>query len=663
MSEQIPHFATGDPLNLPAGFLNLVADTVRDYVRKHGTGPTTDPGQVDIRKQFLVFNSTGSNLPQFGVVSIGNPVCLPSKDENEFRIHDVFIGHLPATSGTMAILQEPVPKEQIGEAIIFGYSKIKVDFASLAHEWADQIDDEYHSVLSQADPGPAKIVWKETAPTSQLAGGIDPDETELEIDADDADDWPDPDDGEYVITIGAEDLLVTARDEATFTVERGYNGTTAATHSGSAAVTFKSGVLWALVLLGAKSGAITSINGDETAAQLITSEDESVVIDNSTPGTTDLSVPGDVIEIRAANLIDGKFDAWRETRDNESELWEDDLEPVWVIDLANVTTLNVGNKYLAHRSGVEVGGPTHISIQDGVGNNVTDESFWVTLVGSLDLWYDDENYVSGRLAERLGSVYIAVYDNIDDPPEDESGSWLLLPTGVTDRGAWSNTAEYVIGDFVQVTRPLYVIRSTGVYSINGDTTPAFLLSADSPLNVDVSGGTANFTVDEATWSQSGVVGSGGDLQYMKVQPVFYAAVAIVTANVEPALTAAFCGVSLASGAIAGGTLAGHTGVCPGYQLWGGGPDLNGYAHLGIFSVESGRLNIAGDDWEWHGTATLMFINNDSAEPILIDPLPAYAIKNSVFSPFVGKWGTDAIGNVVSGGLITTLATAVDGGSF
>ena len=155
----------------------------------------------------------------------------------------------------------------LAEATMSGPAKCRIDLTDTAHTYAAPAAADYDKLLSQSAAGPAKILWSQGSAATQLNGAINASVTSILVDL--SDDFPEV---PFVAIIESENVNVTEIDEFTWTVTRGYNGTTAATHADNTAVTFKSGTVDAVVLLdmnnSAVAASIVSINGDATAAQV-----------------------------------------------------------------------------------------------------------------------------------------------------------------------------------------------------------------------------------------------------------------------------------------------------------------------------------------------------------------------------------------------------------
>lgn len=247
-------------------------------------------------EKVLIRNLLGSSLGKFSVVGLGDPALISSNLTDGWTRWTTFEAANPTQDEPFAIVQErDIPDNCDGQALIDGVTQVLVSFSDTSHGYADAITSNYTRLASQSGVGPAKILKTAIPAAILLNGAINDVVTTITVDANTG--WPDiATFGTFVVTIDTEDLLVTATSgtgNITWTVTRGYNSTTPASHLDNATVTYKTGVVWAVVqLTGAAGGGsgITSINADTTPDQLITSADSSVTIDNTTPGTTDLSV-------------------------------------------------------------------------------------------------------------------------------------------------------------------------------------------------------------------------------------------------------------------------------------------------------------------------------------------------------------------------------------
>lgn len=279
----------GEPFTETADFRNAVVEVLRAfYAGKRIFGDERQAIPLQKPTPVTILNSSGGKLKQFSIVGLGDPLNDPTENEDEFRSRVAFESAAPAADEPFAILLEPVPDGAPAPAVLAGPVQCLVQFTKLTDKWASPIADDYNKLLASSG-GVTRILWAGLPAATQLDGSIDNVVTSLVVDAA-APIWPDPGvEGDFIVTIDSEDLLVTAINKTTWTVTRAQNGTTASGHANDSAVTFKSGIVWAIVLLTQKPAtapvAITQINTDATVHQTLsigTSGTDFAIVHNGT---------------------------------------------------------------------------------------------------------------------------------------------------------------------------------------------------------------------------------------------------------------------------------------------------------------------------------------------------------------------------------------------
>lgn len=157
--------SAGDALRIPAPTWNqLVAGL------EHGEGNGAVPSRAYRQTvTCLIRNDTGTLIPRFGVVGLGDPVFDPDTDETEFLRRVLFKGEL-ATDGDYelrwGIAVRPIVSGECGEVIIQGLTYCLLD-ASDSVESAGPASDGDVEALVAADCGLARVLWREsgTGPT------------------------------------------------------------------------------------------------------------------------------------------------------------------------------------------------------------------------------------------------------------------------------------------------------------------------------------------------------------------------------------------------------------------------------------------------------------------------------------------------------------------
>lgn len=159
----IPFVGPGNRPSQSAGLHNRMIDAARANARQSfGRAPEYQP-RLDPQDSLLIVNNSGFSLRQFAIVGLTVPVFLPNLNpsaEHVFRQQTAFEIEWPATSassGRFAILQDPLPVDAVGHAIIAGATVCYVEDSVVIGDSVDvgTIDD----VLGADSGGSAKVLW------------------------------------------------------------------------------------------------------------------------------------------------------------------------------------------------------------------------------------------------------------------------------------------------------------------------------------------------------------------------------------------------------------------------------------------------------------------------------------------------------------------------
>lgn len=222
----------------PADLHNLVVDMVETWMAQRSLS------QQDINfggNPVQVYNANADTVPKFGVVGLGTPTFAPTENEGEFIGARSFNGVLPGPGSNFAITQDLIQPDTIGPARVMGVTQARVSIASYLDRYAQPAGTvEY--LASTATATGCEILWANQAGT-ELVGDIGDSDTVISVENSQG----------YLagmlVSIGDETLLVTDVDGPTWTVTRGYNSTTAASHASGDAIGVEGGVVWATVRL------------------------------------------------------------------------------------------------------------------------------------------------------------------------------------------------------------------------------------------------------------------------------------------------------------------------------------------------------------------------------------------------------------------------------
>lgn len=255
MSDGFQKVTPGMPFRPDPQLHNATIDVVNAVRAQNGeAGRDAKP-----RSSVRFVNRRGATIPRFGVIGLGTIAIQGGKQQaaNEVLVESAAPAVEPAV---FAITQRETRDDWTAEAVIAGVTKATVNVTNSTHGYAGASAGQYSYLTSQSDVGPAKILWGIPAPTT-LDGAIDASVTTLDVA--DGDSFPE---APFVVLIGTEQINVTATsdDGLTWTVTRGHNSTTPASHSDGAAVSFRSGIVLVVVLLdpNASGGGGTNAGGD-----------------------------------------------------------------------------------------------------------------------------------------------------------------------------------------------------------------------------------------------------------------------------------------------------------------------------------------------------------------------------------------------------------------
>lgn len=167
----------GDRFQIPAGAYNAFVDAAKDYQRRQQSQTQSPPTWERNSAIISIRNESGTDVGQFGVLGIGEPIITPADNEGQFRARIAVKGVSPQPEHELnfAIAIEPIATNKIGRAIVAGVTvaKLYVEDEDDTTAGADLGDtDELHTGL-----GAARILWKESGSGSgkwgliALAGG------------------------------------------------------------------------------------------------------------------------------------------------------------------------------------------------------------------------------------------------------------------------------------------------------------------------------------------------------------------------------------------------------------------------------------------------------------------------------------------------------------
>jgi len=153
----------GQPLQIPAAAYNAFLDASAAYQRNQQTGVRSSGPELRSSTLIRVRNESNRDLKQFEVLGIDAPIFEPQDSLNAFRREVSFRGVLPDEqehSGRFVVLQEPLPKNQVGLAVVVGLTIARLHDPENGPQgdYADCRHGEVTSVRRRSKPI-APIVW------------------------------------------------------------------------------------------------------------------------------------------------------------------------------------------------------------------------------------------------------------------------------------------------------------------------------------------------------------------------------------------------------------------------------------------------------------------------------------------------------------------------
>lgn len=155
----------GQKLDISAKAYNAFVDAALANQTRSNVGASAGAGRQHLGN-VLIQNKTGSDLAEFAVVGLGDPIFEPTDAAKTatFKAQVGFEGDTPATAshtGKFAILLEPIADDNIGIARVSGLCPVKIDITDTDHAFAD-IDNSETGNLNSATSGAAQILWAES---------------------------------------------------------------------------------------------------------------------------------------------------------------------------------------------------------------------------------------------------------------------------------------------------------------------------------------------------------------------------------------------------------------------------------------------------------------------------------------------------------------------
>jgi len=159
MSDPFALVSPGTPLAINATAWNLVLAGARERAGR-GRGPNADDlsNGRPTPTRILVHNSTGSNFPQWAIVSVGAPTFIPASSSEILQAEYAYTAAAPTAGGLFAVCQEAIPAGAVGFAVIQGVTPCTLNITATGDTHADATTST--TELTTGTSGRAEILYK-----------------------------------------------------------------------------------------------------------------------------------------------------------------------------------------------------------------------------------------------------------------------------------------------------------------------------------------------------------------------------------------------------------------------------------------------------------------------------------------------------------------------
>lgn len=164
MGDALKKVQAGQPLRIPAATFNTFIDVARDHQQRQNNAETRHQASSLQSGVVPVRNEAVAAVARYGVLAIKRPVIPPDVSLDGFKNHRALIGYEPVAGtheGKFVITAEPIAVNSIGAAFASGVCPVQINVLDSTHDYADIADGDTAKLVSQADPGGARILWKE----------------------------------------------------------------------------------------------------------------------------------------------------------------------------------------------------------------------------------------------------------------------------------------------------------------------------------------------------------------------------------------------------------------------------------------------------------------------------------------------------------------------
>lgn len=152
----------GDPLsNIRAATLNNAIDAAKaERAQREGITPAYQ--SFDLPEGIArVSNTTGGDLPQYGILALSDPVIGPADSISEWRDKPNFAGIEPTGDtkpGAFCILQRPAQDGDVGRGLLTGFSIVRLSVGDTPYDFAEAESGNTHSLLN-VPSGSARVLY------------------------------------------------------------------------------------------------------------------------------------------------------------------------------------------------------------------------------------------------------------------------------------------------------------------------------------------------------------------------------------------------------------------------------------------------------------------------------------------------------------------------
>ncbi len=168
--------ASGEQVSLDRDWLNRVN---RGTLKATANDPPSTPFGAVVAGELpegvvYIKNSSPADVGRFGVLGVSGIVFTPADNLAQFQRRPILTGTTPATanhSGKFVITLEPIAKDAVGRALIWGVIQVQVNMASTSDGFADVKNTDATQLQSSgtASGGGAQMMYVESGTGTKWA--------------------------------------------------------------------------------------------------------------------------------------------------------------------------------------------------------------------------------------------------------------------------------------------------------------------------------------------------------------------------------------------------------------------------------------------------------------------------------------------------------------